>query len=338
MKALIAVENTDPDAPPSTRLRLTDKPKPGPGPGEVLLRMEASPCNPSDLHYLKGEYGIPPEWGKTAGFEGCGTVVECGGGLFARWLKGKRVASAGGSGGEGVWAEYFLAKANACLPISRDIPVEQAASFIVNPFTAFGLLDRAKALKTGAVIQNAAASQVGKLVIRLAKLSGMPVISIVRREEQSQALQGIGAEHVLVSSEPGFEKELKGLAHKLKARVAFDCVGGADTARLLMNMPSHSTAIVFGRLDKDPTDIFGGRYPVGHMVFADAKIEGFWLSYDIRRLGPLRLLGRSRKIQGLFKKGLLKTDVQSVSAIEDFPAAMDAYAANMSAGKPILKF
>ena len=191
MKALIAKENANTEAPPSARLELVKIERPTPGPGEVLVKIEAATCNPSDLHYLKGEYGVPPEWGKAAGFEGAGKVVESGGGFFARHLKGKRVAVASAEG-DGVWAEYLLAKANMCMPIHTDIPAEQAATFIVNPFTAFGLLDRAEALGSKSVIVNAAASQVGRLIIRMAKPRNIAVIAIVRRQEQRQALQEIG--------------------------------------------------------------------------------------------------------------------------------------------------
>ena len=337
MKALIAKENANTEAPPSARLELVKIERPTPGPGEVLVKIEAATCNPSDLHYLKGEYGVPPEWGKAAGFEGAGKVVESGGGFFARHLKGKRVAVASAEG-DGVWAEYLLAKANMCMPIHTDIPAEQAATFIVNPFTAFGLLDRAEALGSKSVIVNAAASQVGRLIIRMAKPRNIAVIAIVRRQEQRQALQEIGAEHVLLSTEPDFDKQLQAAAKELKARVAFDCVAGPATAQLLMAMPTHSTVIVYGRLDRDPDDLYGGRYSVGHMIFAGDHIEGFWLTYDIRRLGVWRLLRRSKELQKMFRDRLIRTEIQSRSAIEDFPAAIDAYAANMSAGKAILEF
>lgn len=337
MKALVAKKNPHPDAPPSARLDLVEKERPAPAPGEVLIKIEAATCNPSDLHYLKGEYGVPPEWGKVAGFEGAGRVAESGGGFFANHLKGKRVAVASAEG-DGVWAEYLLAEAKTCLPVHEDIPPAQAATFIVNPFTAFGLLDRAIALRSKAVIVNAAASQVGRLVIRMAKPRGIAVIATVRREAQREALLEIGAEDVLVSSHDDFEEQLAARAKALRARVAFDCIAGAETARLLTAMPSHSSVIVYGRLDDDPDDPYGGRYPVGNMIFADAKIEGFWLSYDIKRLGVLKLMRRSKELQRMFRQGLIRTEIQSRSPIEEYRAAIDAYAQNMSAGKAILEF
>lgn len=338
MKALNAVRVDDMEAPPSTRVELVEKDIPQPRPGEVLIRVEASPCNPSDLMYLMGLYGIPPRYGMAAGFEGCGIVEKSGGGFFAGLLKGKRVAFAGGGEGDGCWAEYFIASSMGCMPIDKTIPAEQASTFIVNPFTAFGLLDRAKELGAKAIIQNAAASQVGRLVIRIAKLRGIPIISTVRRQEQKETLEAIGAEHVLITEDAGFDAALKGLAKSLNARVLFDCVSGKDTARILIAMPNRSTAIVYGGLSVDRSDPYGGRYPLGALIFSGAKIEGFWLSKALPALGLRRIMSRSKEIQRLLKSGALETSIRSVTGIEDYPAAMDAYAAQMSGGKVILKF
>ncbi|MDX1578003.1 MAG: zinc-binding dehydrogenase [Gemmatimonadota bacterium] len=336
MKALHVVETQDPEAPPSARLRLVEVPRPEPEPGEVVIRMEAAPANPSDLAYLVGRYGVPTRYGEGVGFEGCGTVVSARAGLLGRWLEGKRVACAGVGRG-GTWAEFFRTSAKACLPIDRSIDAAQAATFLINPFTALGLLDRARKVGTAAVIQNAGASQVGRLVIRLAAMRGVPVISTVRRAEQAEDLRAIGAEHVLVTSAAGYVDRLRGLAERLDARVAFDAVAGEDTARLLEAMPDRSLAIVYGGLSMTPDDPYGGVYPVGGLIFSGHRIEGFWLTTSLARLGPLRILARSRYLQRLVREGALETTIQSSSGIEDYPEALDAYWADMSAGKAILE-
>lgn len=335
MKALIARSVEDADAPPSARLELTERPVPQPAHGKVLVRMEAASANPSDLLYLKGEYGVPPAFGKTAGFEGCGRVVKSGGGIAGWWLGGKRVACVN-TGGDGVWAEYVTLPASSCLPIPDDIPADQAATLVINPYTAMGLLDRAEKLGSRAIIMNAAASQLGKLVLPLAHDRGIRMIAVVRQEEQKKTLQDMGAEHVLVTADPDYATQLSALARELKARVFLDAVAGPETAKTLQAMPGRSTAIVYGRLHKDPDDPWGGRYPVGDMIFRGARIEGYWLTYDMRRLGLLGILRRARRIAGLFRNGGLKTTVQSTSSLADYPAALDRYAENMSAGKPIL--
>src|SRR5438105_12722838 len=87
-----------------------------PGPGQVLVRIHAAPCNPADVLYLEGRYGIDRPLPATPGFEGAGVVVASGGGLLGRWLLGKRVAC-GGHECSGTWAEYCVVEASACLPL-----------------------------------------------------------------------------------------------------------------------------------------------------------------------------------------------------------------------------
>lgn len=340
MKALHVLKNKDLTAPPSARLELVEKPIPTVGDGEVLVKMTATTCNPSDLAYIRGEYGLTTNYGAVAGLEGTGTVIETGAGPFADVLKGMRVACSSkiNKGYDGTWAEYMVTDAMNCVPIIADIPDDMAATLIVNPFTAFSLLDRAEELGAKAVVQNAAASQVGKLVVCMAKRRDISVISTVRRQDQKDRLLELGAEHVLITEDPDFDAQLKALCHELKATVFFDCVAGPDTARVLVNMPRSSTAIVFGRLHIDLDDPLGGHYNVGHMIFADTRIEGFWLSAKFAGLGPEVLMARSAEIQNLFDEGALALDVRGHYDIENFAKHIDEYALNMSAGKAILKF
>lgn len=336
MTCLAVQEVTDPQAPPSARVKLTEKPVPRPKRGQVLVKMDAASANPSDLMYLRALYGVPPNYGAAAGFEGTGRVVASGGGLMGTYLKGKRVAC-GNPGGEGTWAEYMVADVSNCLPLSKDIPAEQAATLLVNPFTAFGLLDRAQELGADAVVQNAGASQVGKLVVRIAKMRGVPLISTVRRQAQVDDLKSIGAENVLLTTDDDYDRELTRLCQELKATAAFDCVSGPDTLRLQLAMPNKSTIIVYGRLHEDPDNPFGGQYAVGQLIFAGQRIEGYWLSKDLQSGGLLKLLKRSKEIQKLYADGALSTDIAGTFSLEDYPAALDDYEQNMSAGKRILR-
>src|SRR3990172_4471547 len=95
--------------------------------GQVLVRIEAAPCNPSDLLLLQGKYGTLKTLPTVPGWEGAGTVVASGGGLLAGWLKGKRVACALRDDRDGTWAEYFVADAADCIPLKRQVTFEQAA-------------------------------------------------------------------------------------------------------------------------------------------------------------------------------------------------------------------
>ena len=139
-------------------LRVQDRAVPTPKAGQVLVRIEAAPCNPSDLLFLQGKYGVLKNPPAVPGWEGAGTVVASGGGWLAWWLKGKRVACAVQGDHDGTWAEYCVANVKDCIPLRREVHFKQAASLIINPLTAIGLIDTAKRHGHRAAIATAAAA------------------------------------------------------------------------------------------------------------------------------------------------------------------------------------
>ena len=217
----------------SQRILLTEKTLPKLKKGQVLVKILAAPVNPSDLVYLLGKYGLAPNDKAFVGFEGCGVVVDANAGVYGRWLKGKRVAVSAQPGYDGVWAEYAVTKANYCLPVRKELSDEQAATIIVNPCTSVCLVERAMELGARAIVINAAASQVGKGVIRYAKLKGMKTIATVRSESNVAPLQELGADSVLLISQDNFEGTLKETAKAFNASVLLDSVAAEDTPKLL---------------------------------------------------------------------------------------------------------
>ena len=319
----------------SQRIRLTEKSLPKLRKGQVLVKMLAAPVNPSDLVYLLGKYGLAPNNGAFVGFEGCGIVVEANAGLYGAWLKGKRVALSAQPGCDGVWAEYAITKANFCLPVRKELSDEQAATIIVNPCTSVCLVERAIELGAKAIVINAAASQVGKGVIRYAKLKGLKTIATVRSEANVSVLEELGATSVLLTSQETFVENLKQQAKTYNATVLVDAVAAKDTPKLLKAMPNSSTAIVYGRLT-ETFDPLGGLFSVADLIFRDIRIEGFWLAKYIGDVSPLKVLALSSKVQKLFAQGIFKTDIYASVGFEDFAQALDHYALNKSDGKVIL--
>ena len=326
----------DLDAPSSARIELVEKPLPTLKKGQVLVKMLAAPVNPSDLVYLLGKYGLPPQQDAYVGFEGCGVVVEANAGLYGKYLVGKRVAVSAQPGIDGVWANYAVTKANFCLPLRNDIPDEQAATIIVNPCTSVCLVERAKQLGAKAVVINAAASQVGKGVIRYAKMEGIKTIATVRSQSNVKVLEDLGADKVLLTESEDFSAELKAACKSFKATVLLDAVASEDTPRVLRVMPNHSTAIVYGRLT-ETHDPLGGLFSVADVIFRDIRIEGFWLATFIGKATPWQVYRLSQKVQKLFAQGVFQTDIYKTVGFEDFYQALDHYAANKSDGKVILK-
>ncbi|ASP47333.1 hypothetical protein B5D82_05880 [Cognaticolwellia beringensis] len=335
VKGFALVLSDENELKPSQRIKRIEKTLPELKPGQVLVKMLATPVNPSDLMYLLGKYGLAAQDGAFVGFEGCGIVVEANAGLYGRWLKGKRVALSAQPGIDGVWAEYAITKINFCLPVRKELSDDQAATIIVNPCTSVCLVERAIALGSKAIVINAGASQVGKGVIRYAKLKGIKTIATVRSEANVEVLQALGADCVLLTSHENFDESLKHWAKKLNAKVLLDAVAANDTPRVLKAMPNSSTAIVYGRLT-ETHDALGGLFSVADVIFRDIKVEGFWLAKYIGDASVLQVLSLSSKVQKLFAQDVFKTDIYASVGFDDFSEALDHYAKHKSDGKVIL--
>jgi len=312
-------------------------PVPSPGPGEVLVKMFASPINPSDLMFLKGDYGLQKEFPVVPGFEGSGTVVEAGKGFLPKLWKGRNVACAASPKYNGCWAEYMLTDANLCIPISKKVPFKQASMMFVNPMTALAFFDVYRKMpnsskKRRAIINTAAASALGKMVIKLGKMYGIPVVSIVRRDEQVKLLQSEGAENILNSSNPDFDEQLKEVAHRLNATVAFDAIGGQMTRQILDAVPDESKIFVYGRLSPDECPILPGE-----LVFNGKQILGFWLMDYLKDKSFIQNVKTTRKIQSLLTKEL-SSHIQAEFPAEKITEALETYQNNMSKGKVLIRF
>jgi NADPH:quinone reductase-like Zn-dependent oxidoreductase len=310
-------------------LRLVEKPVRRPGPGQVVVRIAASPVNPSDLMFLRGLYGTRKPLPVVPGFEGSGTVVAAGPGLFPRLLLGRRVSVAADAG-DGTWAEYMLSPAARCLPLIKSVSLEQGAMQMVNPWTAWVLLDLARRGGHRAIAHAPAASALGQMMARLQRRFGLTILHIVRREDQSELLRGLGAEHILNSSDPDFDVQLRERAHRLGVRLAYDAVAGEMTGRLLEALPRHGRVVVYGAIAAEPS-----RLNPGNLIFRDQRVEGFWLAGWAAHRNPLQLLRLSLLVQPLLGSDL-QTTVQARVPLAQAPAAIEQYAANMTQGKVLI--
>lgn len=297
--------------------------------GEVLIKIAASPINPSDLAFLKGQYGIKKKLPCIPGFEASGTVVASGGGFYANYLKGKNVACTASPTGDGTWAEYMKVPANLCLPLKKHIDLEQGSMAIVNPLTAWSLIEMAKGLGAKGIIQSAASGALGQMIHRLAIKEGLRIIDIVRREDQKKQLEGQGFQDVIVSDSK-FERELRVRAKKLNATVAFDAVGGEMTGTLAGCMPNGSHVIVYGGLAGTACEV----HP-GSLIFQGQTIHGYWLSSYLGSKGALSIIRLSGKVQKLLGSEL-KSEVRQRYSVDQAQKAVEDYTEKMSGGKVLI--
>ena len=209
---------------PAEVLRVREVPTPEPGPGEVRVRLTASPVNPSDLLVVRGLYGVLPRLPATPGFEGVGVVDKAGPGLLGWYVKGKRVAVINSKGGN--WAEYAVIPARQARPFPQDIPDEQVASAFVNPATVLAMVRHVLEVPRGGwLLQSAAGSTLGKMVIKLGRHDGFRTVNVVRRREAFNELKALGADVVISSSDGPIEEQVRSAVGSDGVRYALDPVG-----------------------------------------------------------------------------------------------------------------
>ena len=238
---------------------LHEVPVPEPGPDEVLVRIEATPINPSDLGLLFGAADlsamkvsgtaarpvvtapIPERLMKAmagrvgqsmpVGNEGAGKVVKAGASPAAQALLGKTVAIIGGE----MYAQYRCMAARACLPLPADATAADGASCFVNPLTALGMVETMKREGHSALVHTAAASNLGQMLNRICLKDGVPLVNIVRKPEQAALLREQGAKIVCDTSSPRFIDELTDALAATGATIAFDAIGGGKLAGQILS-------------------------------------------------------------------------------------------------------
>jgi len=314
---------------PGGLLKIEKVALPDPGPGEVLVKMDASPINPSDLALLAGGY-LERSYPFTPGLEGSGMVVAAGSGILPRVRLGKRVACSPSHGGDGTWANYMVTSVMNIAPLPSHISSEQGSMMLVNPMTAMAFIQLAREGKHQAIVNNAAASSLGKMLIRLTRSQGIPLINIVRREEQVEALKELGAIHVLNSNSKSFAKELKILSEELGATLILDAVTGSQSSILLDAAPHGSTLLAYARLSGDLIVA-----DPGTLIKEEKKIVGFQLGNWLQTKG---LLFKLRFISSV-KKALdeeLSSKISRIYPLEQVEEAIAHYREHMSEGKIVL--
>jgi NADPH:quinone reductase-like Zn-dependent oxidoreductase len=223
----------------------------------------------------------------------------------------------------------MVAPALQCSPLPASVDDEQGAMRIVNPYTAWAHLRIAQQVGAHAIVQTAAASSLGQMVNRLARRHGVTVINIVRRDAQAEMLRAAGAAQILNSESPDFDTALRDLCRRLNARLAFDAVSGAMTARLLEAMPPEARVVVYGGLAGELISV-----NPGELIFNQRRVEGFYLARWISHQNRLSLLAMQRQLYSL--GDLTHATIQRRAPMEDAQKAIAAYEANMSAGKVLL--
>jgi NADPH:quinone reductase-like Zn-dependent oxidoreductase len=227
------------------------------------------------------------------GNEGAGVVVEAGASSQAQGLIGKTVAILGGA----MYAQYRVVKAADALVLHDDATPRDGASCFVNPLTALGMVGTMRLEGHSGLVHTAAASNLGQMLVKISVKDGVPLVNIVRKPEQATLLKGLGAAHVVDSSQASFMDDLIAALDATGATLAFDAIGGGRLAGQILTAmevvaarkgggaltrygsTTHKQVYIYGGLDTGPTELnraFGMAWGLG----------GWLLTYFLQKVGP----------------------------------------------------
>jgi len=284
-------------------LSLVATPVQAPGEGEVLVRVEASPINPSDLGLLLGpaemstltaEAGVvtakvPPALMRAVaarvgqsmavGNEGAGTVIAAGPDAASQALVGRTVAMLGGA----MYGQYRTLRTADVLPLPEGTKASEGASCFVNPLTALGMTETMRLEGHKALVHTAAASNLGQMLNKICLKDGIDLVNIVRSTEQATVLKDIGARYILDSTSACFMEELVAALSATDATLAFDAIGGGKLASQILSAMEqaqsakagdysrygstvHKQVYIYGGLSTEPTELtrsFGMAWGLG---------------------------------------------------------------------------
>lgn len=312
-------------------LQLVDKPIPKPTDDEVFVKMHAASCNPSDIAFVQGGYNIIKTLPCVPGFEGSGQVIDAG--KNATHLVGKRISCFIQENVDGTWSEYFLVHRDNLFVLKDGMDFDQAACLMVNPFTAFGLIDIALKRKSKGIVQNASGGQVAQFIRRLAAINNIQVIDIVRKKETAEMLVKQGCKYVLYEMAEDFDTKLSVLCAQLHADTAFDAVGGTLSGKIIHAMPSGSDLVVYGALSgKNISEI-----DYMDIIFKNKSISGFNLIKWKSEIGTNEYEKISNFLQDQFIAGKLHTTIQQTFSLNSVLEGLKKYIGNMSGGKVLFK-
>ncbi len=270
------------------RLELKEQETPTLNADQVLVRIEATPINPSDLGVMFGftdmsaatstgsdgdtvltapvsEQGMRVMKARVGqalpvGNEGAGTVIATGDSDAAKALDGKIVAVAGGQ----MYGQYRCIEAASCLPLLEGHTAKDGASSFVNPMTVLSMIETMRMENHTALVHTAAASNLGQMLNRICQAEGVDLVNIVRKEEQVAILKDMGAKYVVNSSSDTFMAELTDAIHETGATLAFDATGGGMLASNILTCMEAAAArtpgaySIYGSIKHKQVYLYGG--------------------------------------------------------------------------------
>jgi NADPH2:quinone reductase len=350
---------------------LQEVPVPEPGADEVLVRIEATPINPSDLGLLfgpadmstlqvAGTFERPVISARIAekfmkamagradqslpvGNEGAGTVVKAGASPAAQALLGKKVAVIGGA----MYAQYRCMPAAQCLVLPADATAADGASCFVNPLTALGMVETMKREGHSALVHTAAASNLGQMLNRICLKDGIALVNIVRKPEQAALLREQGAKHVCSIASPSFMDELTDALAETGATIAFDAIGGGKLAGQILTCMEAAINRNAKEYSRYGSAVHKQVYLYGMLDTGPTEVVrnfgmawgiGGWLLFPfLQKIGPAAAQALRERVAAELKTTFASRYTRTVSLAEALtPAAIAVYAKRATGEKYLI--
>ena len=304
---------------PAEVLKLVDIPDVGaPAEGEVVIALEASPINMSDLLMISGRYGYRPKLPSVMGTEGVGRVIAVGGGV--KHLKqGDRTLVPYSTP---AWAERVKANASQLRPLPGG-DVHQLAMLGINPPTAYLMLTDFVSLPSGSwVIQNSANSGVGRALIPIAKSLGLKTVNVVRRDDVVAEVKAIGGDVVLIDG-PDLAKRVAAETGKAPIALAVDGVGDTSTTNLLGCLAEKAVHVFYSMISGKPSIV-----PATHLIFRDISMRGFWLANWFKDAKPHQITEMYDRLTPLVASGAISAPIAGTYSFAEIAEAVTVASEN----------
>jgi NADPH2:quinone reductase len=298
---------------------------------EVLVKIDYASINPSDLVSIKGKYGTQTRYPIVPGFEGAGTVVSTGNFMGSKLLKGRRVACSPASLSNGTWAQYMLAKLDRCVPLLPGISTFQGASLLVNPLSAWALINTVRKDKFENVIISAASSSIGKMLIKLANYRNFNPVALTSGQPDFLPENIISPSNIINTTGNDFTEQISTKLKETGKAAFLDCVGGRQSETVINHLADKSKIYVFGALANSEIKI-----DIPRLIFSNLEITGFWLKSWLKNQNLAQLSTEIFQVQLRLNKEL-STNVIGVYPLNKINNAIDFYLDNRSRGKVLLK-
>ncbi|CAM6087067.1 unnamed protein product [Calypogeia fissa] len=313
-----AVVTTEPEGDPQKDWKVVTRDKPKASPGHVVVKIILRPVNPTDtltpkyfLSHLKGKEVV-------IGSDGVGFVEEVGEGV-TKVKVGQRVVPSFINQffvyGNGSWQDYVEVKEEELFTIPESISDEIAAQFLINPWTVYGLVSDQAVPKGEYLLQNAAGSVIGRLVIQLAKHWGIKTINVVRREEQIEELKSLGADEVINSRKEDVIERVKGITGGKLAYGALDPVAGIGAKTIAKCVRNGGKVFIYGNMGTEDNDATIDIFDLG-------RVDIKWWGLNDFLKGPEQMQEVAAAVTKLLQDKVIVPPTGKVFKFEDFKGAL----------------